>query len=176
MMPRKQRITSVPVDLEVARVEEEVSEAKIGAERMTDVINEVNVAQPAFQSYPIAPKANTKRTASKKLVVAAPLSKPEVFIEASLEDVEATVTLPKEVVKEDLKVACPHCCNKMPTKTLKYSHGPNCPAKKPKDQEASDNANSVVEHGDENPCTHNVRLERAARREDMVNELMKNAF
>ena len=175
-MPRKPRITAVPVDEEVTHAEGDASDVKTTAEQMTDVTNEVNIAQPALQPDPIAPKAKAKRTASKKLVVAAPLSEPEVTIEASLEDVEATVTLPKEVAKEDLKIACPDCGKKMSAKTLKYSHGPNCAAKKPKDQEASNNADSVVEHGDENQRIHNVRLERAARREDMVNELMKNAF
>ena len=97
---------------------------------MTEVINEVNDTQSVLQSDPIAPKAKAKRTASKKLVVAAPLSEPEVTIEASLEDVEATVTLPKEVAKEDLKIACPDCGKKMSAKTLKYSHGPNCAAQK----------------------------------------------
>jgi hypothetical protein len=40
----------------------------------------------------------------------------------------------QEVVesKVDAKVACPDCGKQMSAKTLKYSHGPNCSAKKQK--------------------------------------------
>ena len=76
-MPRKAKITAVPVDdqpdlaLETATEEE----PKTDAEKMTDVLNEVNVTDavlsiedevPEVQSAPAAPKAKAKRVCLNK--------------------------------------------------------------------------------------------------------------
>ena len=49
-MPRKAKITAVPIDVQPDQTLEQVDdpEPKTDAEKMTDVINEVNVTETAF--------------------------------------------------------------------------------------------------------------------------------
>ena len=86
--------------------------------------------------------------------------------------------------KADAKVTCPDCGKQMSAKTLKYSHVPNCPTKKRTDEKDTLTTpllrrESVLEEVIENEVQkrlQNKRSERAARREEMVHNLMKNAF
>ena len=71
-MLRKAKITAVPIDdqhdLTLETVVEE--EPKTDAEKMTDILNEVNVTDnevPVAQSAPAAPKAKAKRASKKNL-------------------------------------------------------------------------------------------------------------
>ena len=112
----------------------------------------------------------------------------EVEVTASLDEVEAVVTLPLPgELKVDTKVACPDCGKQMSAKTLKYSHGPNCSAKKQK-QEVEDQRDeeesqpnivrnplteAILDNWKETRCT---RLARAVRRQEMVDRLIQNAF
>ena len=73
----------------------------------------------------------------------------------------------------------------MSAKTLKYSHVPNCPAKKQNDAQIlppvsharqRDSAFEDVIENEVQKRLQNKRTERAARREEMVQNLMKNAF
>ena len=163
-MPRKAKITAVPIDAQPDQTLEQVAqeEPKTEAEQMTDVINEVNVSESTMSNEDEAPA------------------------------VQAEVVTPKQEPEQkgqDPKVACPDCGKKMAAKTLKYSHGPNCVINKQK-QSQEDNATQLAEEvgppegiGESRAnalLQHHVqtraRAERATRREAMVANLMKNAF
>ena len=138
-MPRKAKITAVPIDAQHDQTLEQVDqeEPKTEAEQMTDVINEVNVTESILSnenglSIQIAPKARAKRVSKKEPVI--PLvcdpsgkdTEPEVEVTSSFDEVQAEVVMPKQEPYVEPKVACPDCGKKMSAKTLKYSHGPNC--------------------------------------------------
>jgi hypothetical protein len=155
---------------------------KTDAEQMTDVIKEASaVEQPVATPEPAKAKAKPKRATAKKTVA----SEPEVTTEANLNEVTTDVTLPKEAeAKTDAKVDCPDCGKKMSAKTLKYSHAPNCVAKKQKTADAPVKRDeSPVRNISEEMIEHEVqrrmngrRSERIARREEMVTKLIQNAF
>ena len=128
-MPRKAKITAVPIDAQPDQTLEQVyhEEPKAEAERMTDVINEVNVVESTLSnedesSIQKAPKARAKRVSKKEAV----MTEPEVEVTSSFDEVQAEVVMPKQEPYVEPKVACPDCGKKMSAKTLKYSHGPNC--------------------------------------------------
>jgi len=182
-MPRKAKITAVPVeqpDAEQGAVGDEAkSDEKIDAEQMTDVINEVAVEQPTApvsqdtgDAEPVvATKPKAKRAPTKR----APDAATSAVVEAK-PDVESP--------NEDAKVACPDCGKKMSSRTLKYSHGANCVAKRPpRETQASDNDNVPVQDVTEETIEEEIqrringrRNDRSSRREAMVNKLMQDAF
>ena len=184
-MPRKAKITAVPIDVQPDQTLEQVDqeEPKTEAEQMTDVINEANVTEvesPVTRAVQIAPKAKAKRVSKKEPV----FTEPEVEVTSSLDEVQAEVVMPNQEPYVESKVACPDCGKKMSAKTLKYSHGPNCVIQKQKQQmpreESSPNeiesvTNDWVEHEVQRRL-NGRRTERATRREAMVANLMKNAF
>ena len=186
-MPRKAKITAVPIDARPDQTLEQVDqeEPKTEAEQMTDVINEVNVTESTLSnedesSIQKAPKARAKRVSKKEPVV----TEPEVEVTSSLDEVQAEVVMPKQEPEVEPKVACPDCGKKMSAKTLKYSHGPNFVIQKQKQQmpreESSPNeiqsvTNEWVEHEVQRRL-NGRREERATRREAMVANLVKNAF
>ena len=199
-MARKAKITAVPIDQEeeiAPQVDDD--EVKNDAQHMTDIINEVNtpvlthsvedqIETPAAPSLAgmqpvVETKAKAKRASKAKPAV---VVEPEVEVTASLDEVEAVITLPlPEELKVDTKVACPDCGKQMSAKTLKYSHGPNCSSKKQKtntDQKEEESQPNIVrnplteallDHWKEQKCT---RAARAVRRQEMVEKLMQNAF
>ena len=188
-MPRKSKITAVLIEPEsVNQRVEESGDVKTDAEQMTDVLKEFSVEeQTAAAPEPAKAIAKPKRITIKKVAaVAMPIVEPVAAVEPSIDEIRATVTLPKEDAKSDVKVDCPDCGKKMSAKTLKYSHAPNCVAKKQKTAEAptctprDDNATRDVS---EEMIEHEVqrrmngrRSECAARREEMVSKLIQNAF
>jgi ssDNA-binding Zn-finger/Zn-ribbon topoisomerase 1 len=195
-MPRKARITAVPVEQEQQGVSEDPVEQKTDAEQMTDIINEVNTtsqsdAPPSNAEEEVAeeslpdggqtkgpkpkPKARAKRAPSRgpsvrlKHNVIEPEPEPEPEVQAEL---------PVEEVKVDAKVECPDCGKMMSQKTLRYSHGPNCVAKKQKTM-TEDNLQSASDDWVEHEVQRRLygrREERATRREAMVAKLVQNAF
>ena len=197
-MARKAKITAVPIDQEeeiAPQVDDD--EVKNDAQHMTDIINEVNtpvlthsvedqIETPAAPSLAgmqpvVVTKAKAKRASKAKPAV---VVEPEVEVTASLDEVEAVITLPlPEELKVDTKVACPDCGKQMSAKTLKYSHGPNCSSKKQKqgDEEESTKTDivrnplteAILDNWKETRCT---RLARAVRRQEMVDRLIQNAF
>ena len=191
-MPRKPKITAVPVE---APVEEGLAKAwgdevKTDAQEMTELVNEIKVDdEPAVtdevESTPVAkPKARAKRAPKKPVEVEPEV--PEAKGASPLPFVEP-VEEPQQVEQEpddgnwtkvESKVACPDCGKQMSAKTLKYSHGPNCPAKKQK-QSPREISPSVIEEVIENEVQkrlNNSRALRAARRQEMVQKLIQNAF
>ena len=192
-MGRKAKITAIPINKE-EDVSQQVhdDEVKNDAQHMTDIINEVNapvlahsVEEDQIDTPIVVTKAKAKRASKAKPAV---VVEPEVEVTASLDEVEAVVTLPLPgELKVDTKVACPDCGKQMSAKTLKYSHGPNCSAKKQKqwvedqrdDEESQPNivrnplTETILDNWKETRCT---RLARAVRRQEMVDRLIQNAF
>ena len=125
------------------------------------------------------PKARAKRSPSRGPSVRKPKA-----VEPELE-VEVQAELPVEEVKEEAKVECPDCGKMMSQKTLRYSHGPNCVAKKQKTTApqgvpgTEDNTQSVSDEWVEHEVQRRLygrREERATRREAMVAKLIQSAF
>ena len=206
-MPRKSKVTAVPVSEHpeegLARAWGD-NEGKTDAEQMTDIINVVSVSKEPDDALPeaplveaeapVAPKAKASRAPKK-----APVSvEPEVDVTIPTQEDEAKTVLTQQVTdqreakteakteaKSESKVSCPDCGKQMSAKTLKYSHVPNCVAKKQNDAlpkappSQARQRESVMEEVIENEVQkrlQNRRSERAARREEMVQKLMQNAF
>ena len=152
---------------------------------MTVIINVVSTPGSDEQSAqeeapaPEAPKpkaAKPTRAPKKQLAVV----EPEVEVTTSLDEVEAVVRMPSaDELKVDVKVACPDCGKPMSAKTLRYSHGPNCAAKKQKESQREPPQQSPIEEVIETEVQkrlNNTRAVRAARRQEMVQNLIRNAF
>ena len=91
-MPRKAKITAVPIDAQPDQTLEQVDaqEPKTEAEKMTDVINEVNVIESTLSnedesSIQKAPKARAKRVSKKEAV----MTEPEVEATSSFDEAQA---------------------------------------------------------------------------------------
>ena len=217
-MPRKARITAVPVEQEQQGVSEDPVEQKTDAEQMTDIINEVNTtpqsdAPPLNAEEEVAEESlpdggQTKGPKPKARVKRAPSRGPGVRLKHNViepePEPEVQAELPVEEVKVDAKVECPDCGKMMSQKTLRYSHGPNCVAKKQKNEEYANMSHTAKQLAQEvggedgeyashaismleslnrlpdhlvNHMLHtHRRAERATRREAVVAKLMQNAF
>ena len=180
-MTRQAKLTAVPVEQKEEEVASGGDEVKTDAQAMTEIINEVKVddAPVLTQEYvPVVEIAKPKAKARAKREPQKPVeqfTEPEVEVNASLDEAEADVTLPVEP-KVESKASCPDCGKQMSAKTLRYSHGPNCTAKKQKHSEVD---HSVIEEVIENEVQkrlHISRAHRAVRRREMVEKLMQNAF
>jgi len=191
-MPRKAKIVAVPVDVPVEQPVEEAAapEDKTDAEEMTNVINEIKtedepVAEPVTEPVDepvVEPKP--KRAPRAKAPARKKVKEPEpevVAVEPTLEESTVEVTAPEEkpapVVKD--KVACPDCGKEMSAKTLKYSHVPNCMAKKQKaDEEPTINEELIEEIVQKrwDNVTSNLRRERLERKQAAMERLISRAF
>ena len=191
-MPRKAKITAVPVEQVFTHMVADQRELKTDAEQMTDIIKEVNTAPQsdatllnAEEEVVEQPKARAKRSPSRgpsvrlKHKVIEPEPEPVLTLQVSDQrEPEVQAELPVEEVKVDAKVECPDCGKMMSQKTLRYSHGPNCVAKKQKTM-TEDNTQSVSDDWVEHEVQRRLygrREERATRREAMVAKLVQNAF
>ena len=191
-MPRKAKITAVPVEQVFTHMVADQMELKTDAEQMTDIIKEVNTAPQsdatllnAEEEVVEQPKARAKRSPSRgpsvrlKHKVIEPEPEPVLTLQVSDQrEPEVQAELPVEQVKVEAKVECPDCGKMMSQKTLRYSHGPNCVAKKEKPQQ-EDNTQSVSDDWVEHEVQRRLygrREERATRREAMVAKLVQNAF
>ena len=185
-MPRKARITAVPVEQEqqgvFAHMVADQREQKTDAEQMTDIINEVNTAPQSDVPQLNAEEEVTEKPKPKARAKRAPSRGPSVRLKHNVIETEpepeVQAELPVEEVKVDAKVECPDCGKMMSQKTLRYSHGPNCVAKKQKTM-TEDNTQSVSDNWVEHEVQRRLygrREERATRREAMVAKLVQNAF
>ena len=201
-MPRKPRITAVPVEQAVLTVPvsdqreglmvaTDLPEEKTDAEQMTEILQEVQQEpkeepKEAVSDTPVAAKAKAKRASRAK-------PKEEPVKEEPLEDEpkeEQILTQePKEEARIDDKVACPDCGKQMSAKTLKYSHVANCVTKKQKQKPVFTQGSQDQREENTQPAIQreievdfieqralNRRAERVARRDAMVNRLMQHAF
>ena len=191
-MPRKAKIVAVPVDAAtvVEPVEQAAQEDKTDAEEMTNVINELKtddqpvaqeVAEPVAEptAEPKPKRAPRGRAPSRKKVTE---PEPEVVaVEPTVEETTVEVKVPDEkpaVVKD--KVACPDCGKEMSAKTLKFSHAPNCTVKKKQSDEqpaavSEELIEELVQKRWDN-VSNNLRRERLARKQAMVEKLIAGAF
>ena len=191
-MPRKAKITAVPVEQVFTHMVADQMELKTDAEQMTDIIKEVNTAPQsdatllnAEEEVVEQPKARAKRSPSRgpsvrlKHKVIEPEPEPVLTLQVSDQrEPEVQAELPVEQVKVEAKVECPDCGKMMSQKTLRYSHGPNCVAKKQKTK-TEDNTQSVSDDWVEHEVQRRLcgrREERATRREAMVAKLIQSAF
>ena len=191
-MPRKAKITAVPVEQVFTHMVADQMELKTDAEQMTDIIKEVNTAPQsdatllnAEEEVVEQPKARAKRSPSRgpsvrlKHKVIEPEPEPVLTLQVSDQrEPEVQAELPVEQVKVEAKVECPDCGKMMSQKTLRYSHGPNCVAKKQKTM-TEDNLQSVSDDWVEHEVQRRLygrREERATRREAMVAKLIQSAF
>ena len=177
-MPRKPRITAVPVD----QVQPEeglvvAMDEKTDAEQMTEILQEVKeepkvaVSDAVVEVKPKAKRASRAKPKEEPLEV-------EPIEEQILKSPE-----PKEEARIDDKVACPDCGKQMSAKTLKYSHVANCVTKKQKTKtEKTDEQQYPTQVGEitEELIEHHIRTRsraaRALRRETMMNNLVQSAF
>ena len=187
-MPRKPRITAVPVEQAVLTdqkegliVATELSDEKTDAEQMTEIIREVQEEEPqeAVPDAPVAAKAKAKR-ASRAKPKEEPIKEEPLEVEPEEEQI-LTEQVPNEEARIDDKVACPDCGKQMSAKTLKYSHVANCVTKKPKtkkekNEEEQPNIQEITEELIEHHLRTRSRAARALRREAMMNNLVQSAF
>ena len=184
-MPRKTKITAVPVDQPegLARAWGE-EEGNTDAEQMTDIINEVSLAQKV-ETLP-EESQDTENAKPKRASRAKPKEPPTEEPKEPPTEVPPKEE-PREEPKEDqgagAKVECPDCGKQMSAtaKTLRYSHGANCSAKQGKQQRAQEEqpAPNVMDDLIEYEVQRRMnqkRAERATRREAMVAKLLQNAF
>ena len=178
-MPRKPRITAVPVE-QVQPDEGLVvaSNEKTDAEQMTEILQEVQQEpkeepKETVSAAPVVVKPKAKRASRAK-----PKEEP-----GKEEQKEEAKEEPKEEHKGDDKVGCPDCGKQLSAKTLKYSHGPNCSSKKPKtntdkkeEQRPTIQREEITEELIERHIRTRQRAERATRREMMMNNLMQTPF
>ena len=185
-MPRKPRITAVPVEqvqpeegLMVARDE------KTDAEQMTEILQEVQQKpkeepkeepKEAISDAPGEVKPKAKRASRAK-------PKEEPLEVEPIEEQILKSPEPKEEVLIDDKVACPDCGKQMSAKTLKYSHVANCVTKKPKtktektyEQQYPTQVGEITEELIEHHIRTRSRAARALHRETMMNNLVQSAF
>ena len=194
-MPSKKskssKITAVPVDhpeegLARAWVTSPVGdeEQQTEAQEMTEIINEVKdmpaeqADEPVDVDEPVAaePKAKPKR---------APKPKPSITeVAPALNEITVTVDIPTEAKADatvSQKVSCPDCGKQMSAKTLKYSHVPNCPAKKQKEANedmpvaSSTITDEMIEQEIEKRMA-NKRVERLNKRQKDLEKLVAGAF
>ena len=187
-MPRKAKITAVPVEQVFTHMVADQMELKTDAEQMTDIIKEVNTAPQsdatllnAEEEVVEQPKARAKRSPSRgpSVRLKHKVIEPVLTLQVSDQrEPEVQAELPVEQVKVEAKVECPDCGKMMSQKTLRYSHGPNCVAKKQKTR-TEDNTQSVSDDWVEHEVQRRLcgrREERATRREAMVAKLIQSAF
>jgi formylmethanofuran dehydrogenase subunit E len=174
-MPRKPKVTAVPIEQELVNATEVAIEPKTDAEQMTDIINIVSTSGDAEPELVVeAPKARAKRAPSRSPSVRKPkIIEPEVEVTPTFDEVQVDVTYPVEAAPAAAKVECPDCGKTMSQKTLRYSHGPNCVVRK---QQTAQSATNVIVEQEVRGRQLSRREERAARREAMVAKLVQNAF
>ena len=131
-MPRKPRITAVPVDQpEGLMVANDLPEEKTDAEQMTEILQEVKEEpKVAVSDAVVEVKPKAKRASRAK-----PKEEPRKEEPLEVEPIEEQILKspePKEEARIDDKVACPDCGKQMSAKTLKYSHVANCVTKNQK--------------------------------------------
>ena len=187
-MPRKSKVTAVPIDQPEANQEEGLAKAwgdevKTDAEHMTELVNEIRTEPtPEEPKEEEKPKPKAKRAPRKKTES---VVEPVVEVTATVEETVAEVAIPEEKTEAKVdaaeKATCPDCGKQMSAKTLKYSHGPNCVVakKQAKQEERNDDHRNIPEEIIEQEVKkrmHQTRADRIARKQEAVIKLIANAF
>ena len=181
-MPKKSRISTVPVDEPVVA---EAEEPKTEAQEMTEVINTIN-DEPEVAK----PKKKTSRAKSKAREVIAeepevvppsdPQSSGEEPVQPVPDDAPSSMLHPGAAVRA--AVVCEHCGKSMTAKTFKYSHKYTCKSK-PKDEPQPNSllaqeAAKVEELLYQAKCNRmaNAREAKARLKEERLSKLVVDAF
>jgi hypothetical protein len=187
-MPRKSKVTAVPIDQPEANQEEGLArswggdEVKTDAEHMTEIVNEIRTEPAPEEPKEEQPKPKAKRAPRKR---AESVVEPVVEVTATVEETTVEVALPEEKTEAKTeatdKVACPDCGKQMSAKTLKYSHAPNCVVakKQAKQEEHNDDHRNIPEEIIEQEVKkrmNQTRADRIARKQEAVSKLIANAF
>jgi hypothetical protein len=176
-MPRKSKVTSVPIDQEegLARAWGD-EEAKTDAERMTELVNEISVESEPTEEEPREeereePKPKAKRAPRKRAESVA------VEVATTVDDaqVEDAIAEDKTDGNTKQKVSCPDCGKQMSAKTLKYSHGPNCVIAKRQADSTHSIPDEIIEQEVQKRFVQS-RADRLARKQEAVSKLVANAF
>jgi len=192
-MPRKSKITAVPIDKPEGLIRAQmtgedswVEEPKTDAQEMSELMHEVKTEQEEKQEVAVQQDEPEPTTVTEeiKLPIAKraprkPKAKPEpvINVTSTPEEVIAEVEVPE--AKTEQKVACPDCGKQMSAKTLKYSHAPNCVVKKNTKPEQVAERESItdemIEQEIEKRMT-NKRNERLVKRQKDLENLIAKAF
>ena len=205
-MPRKTRITAVPVEQPVLTVPvsdkreglmvaTDLPEEKTDAEQMTEILQEVQQEPKEEPKETVSDAPGEVKPKAKRASRAKPKEQPikEEPLEAEPKEEQILTQEPKEEARIDDKVACPDCGKQMSAKTLKYSHVANCVTKKPKtktektvftqgsqdqreEQPYLPDVGEITEELIEHHIRTRSRAARALRRETMMNNLVQSAF
>ena len=195
-MPRKPRITAVPVDqvqpvltLPASDQREEglvvASNEKTDAEQMTEILQEVQQEPKEEPKEAVSDAPGEVKPKAKRASRAKPKEEPRKEEPLEVEPIEEQILTPepKEEARIDDKVACPDCGKQMSAKTLKYSHVANCVTQKQKtktektyEQQYPTQVGEITEELIEHHIRTRSRAARALRRETMLNNLMQSAF
>ena len=175
---RKSKIIAIPVNRPEGLIRAQMGdeEVKTEAEERDELINEVKAEEePVTEPLAIedAPKPKAKRAPRAKAKAEPEPETEAVPFEAPDEPQEAE----RRAVAD--KVECPDCGKQMSSKTLRYSHAPNCAAKKKRQEEHRDATPSVTDDMIENEVHKrltNFREERVARKQKAIQNLIANAF
>ena len=202
-MPRKPRITAIPVDqvqpvltLPASDQREEglvvASNEKTDAEQMTEILQEVQQEPKEEPKDAVSDAPGEVKPKAKRASRAKPKEEPRKEEPLEVEPIEEQILKspePKEEARIDDKVACPDCGKQMSAKTLKYSHVANCVTKKQKQKPVFTQGSQDQREENTQPAIQreievdfieqralNRRAERVARWEAMVNRLMQHVF
>ena len=187
-MPRKPRITAVPVEQPEGLITAtELLEEKTDAEQMTEILQEVKeepkvaVSDAVVEVKPKAKRASRAKPKEEPLEVEP--QEEQILTSLALASDTGKSQEPKEEARIDDKVACPDCGKQMSAKTLEYSHVANCVTKKPKtktdkkeEQQPTIQREEITEELIEHHIRTRSRAARALRRETMMNNLVQSAF
>ena len=186
-MPRKSKVTAVPIEQPI--VEQAETEPKTDAEQLTELVKVVDTVpsnQIEVKNEPLGiteqPFVNKKPQAKR-----APKAKKEKpaldavveVVSSTINETVATVEIPDDkLFTENKKVECPDCGKHMSAKTLKYSHAPNCLFKKQVDKEEAQMKTisaEVIEVEIQKRMSY-AKAERLSRRQKQIESLVANAF
>ena len=153
-MPRKPRITAVPVEQpEGLMVATDLPEEKTDAEQMTEILQEVQQEPKEEPKEAVSDAPGEVKPKAKRASRAKPKEEPRKEEPLEVEPIEEQILTqePKEEARIDDKVACPDCGKQMSAKTLKYSHVANCVTQKQKTKTEKLMNNSIPHKWERSP-------------------------
>jgi hypothetical protein len=179
-MPRKSKVTAVPIEQPI--VEQAETEPKTDAEQLTELVKVVDAVpsqQIEVKNEPLVdkkPQAKRAPKAKKEKPVLDPVVE---VVSSTINETVAEIEIPDDkLFTENKKVECPDCGKQMSAKTLKYSHAPNCLFKKQVDKEEAQMKTipaEVIEVEIQKRMSH-AKSERLSRRQKQIESLVANAF
>ena len=186
-MPKKSRISAVPVDAPNTDAPIDQEEPKTEAQEMSEVINQINSepevvaeAKPKKKTSRSKPKAEATNDTQESSSSSAELPPEQHDPVQPPADAPSSMLHPGAAVRS--AVVCEFCGKSMTAKSFKYSHVFTCKSK-PKEEPKSDSAlvaevNKREELLYQAMCNRmaNAREAKARHKEERMNKLLVNAF